>query len=91
MTHQSRSSLSEKELKKKTIYPKGEYIFRCFNTTPFSKVKVVIVGQDPYFNEKQANGLCFSVNKGVKIPPSLLNIFKEIILTDKINRVENTN
>ncbi|MBO9658039.1 MAG: uracil-DNA glycosylase [Chitinophagaceae bacterium] len=62
----------------KTIYPPGGYIFNAFNTTPFDQVKVVILGQDPYHGPKQAHGLCFSVQKGVPPPPSLMNIFKEL-------------
>jgi uracil-DNA glycosylase len=60
------------------IYPEQENIFAAFNLTPFSKVKVVIIGQDPYHGEGQANGLSFSVSKGIKSPPSLQNIFKEL-------------
>lgn len=62
----------------KIIYPKGQHIFNAYNTTPFHKVKVVIIGQDPYHGEGQAHGLCFSVQKGIKPPPSLVNIFKEL-------------
>jgi uracil-DNA glycosylase len=62
----------------KTIYPPGPQIFNAFEQTPFKEVKVVILGQDPYHGPKQAMGLSFSVNKGVAIPPSLINIFKEI-------------
>lgn len=62
----------------KTIYPPGKQIFAAFDATPFDKVKVVILGQDPYHGPGQANGLCFSVNRGVKPPPSLVNIFKEL-------------
>jgi uracil-DNA glycosylase len=62
----------------KTIYPPGPLIFNAFNTTPFNKVKVVILGQDPYHGPKQAHGLCFSVQNGVPPPPSLINIFKEL-------------
>jgi uracil-DNA glycosylase len=62
----------------KTIYPPGSLIFNAFNTTPFDKVKVVILGQDPYHGPGQAHGLCFSVQNGVPPPPSLLNIFKEL-------------
>ncbi len=61
-----------------TVYPKPKDIFRAFYETPFDKVKVVILGQDPYHNPNQAHGLCFSVPKGIKAPPSLSNIFKEI-------------
>jgi len=60
------------------IYPKDEEIFNALNLTPFKKVKVVIIGQDPYHSEGLANGLCFSVPKGKKIPPSLSNIYEEI-------------
>ena len=62
----------------KTIYPPGPQIFNAFNTTPFDKVKVVILGQDPYHGQGQAHGLCFSVQNGVTPPPSLVNIFKEL-------------
>ena len=60
------------------IYPPAKLIFNAFDHCPFDKVKVVILGQDPYHGIGQANGLCFSVNKGIPFPPSLLNIFKEI-------------
>ncbi|MBQ5895534.1 MAG: uracil-DNA glycosylase [Bacteroidaceae bacterium] len=60
------------------IYPPARLIFNAFDHCPFDKVKVVILGQDPYHGAGQAHGLCFSVNKGVQFPPSLLNIFKEI-------------
>ena len=66
------------EYKSNTIYPHPTKIFNAFNLTPFNKVKVVIIGQDPYHGKNQAHGLCFSVKDGVKIPPSLNNIFKEI-------------
>ncbi len=62
----------------KIIYPPGSLLFNAFNTTPFDKVKVVILGQDPYHGPGQAHGLCFSVQNGVAPPPSLLNIFKEL-------------
>jgi len=62
----------------KVVYPVANDIFRALNLTPFDKVKVVILGQDPYHGEGQAHGLCFSVNKNVKIPPSLVNIYKEL-------------
>jgi uracil-DNA glycosylase len=61
-----------------TIFPPGKLIFNAFNTTPFEAVKVVIIGQDPYHGPGQAHGLSFSVPQGVPIPPSLLNIYKEI-------------
>lgn len=59
-------------------YPPGSLIFNAFNLCPFDRVKVVIIGQDPYHEPGQAHGLCFSVNDGVRFPPSLVNIFKEI-------------
>lgn len=62
----------------KVIYPKGDEYFNAFNLTPFEKVKVVIIGQDPYHGPNQAHGLCFSVQPGIPFPPSLRNIFKEI-------------
>lgn len=63
---------------RKIIYPKGSEYFNAFNSTPFDRVKVVILGQDPYHGPDQAHGLCFSVPKGVDRPPSLVNILKEI-------------
>ena len=66
------------EYRQGTVYPPGKLIFNAFNLCPFDKVKVVIIGQDPYHGPGQAHGLCFSVNDGVKFPPSLQNIFKEI-------------
>ncbi len=68
----------EKEYSNKEIYPQPKNIFRAFNLCPFDKVSVVILGQDPYHKVGQANGLCFSVNNGIKLPPSLKNILKEI-------------
>ncbi|MDR1553977.1 MAG: uracil-DNA glycosylase [Prevotellaceae bacterium] len=62
----------------KIVYPSGKLIFNAFAKTPFDKLKVVILGQDPYHGAKQAHGLCFSVQRGVKPPPSLINIYKEI-------------
>ena len=62
----------------KTVYPPAKLIFNAFNSCSFDDVKVVIVGQDPYHEPGQAHGLCFSVNEGVQIPPSLLNIYKEL-------------
>ena len=62
----------------KTVYPRGADIFNAFNLTPFAAVKVVILGQDPYHGPNQAHGLCFSVRPGVDVPPSLVNIYKEI-------------
>jgi uracil-DNA glycosylase len=73
------TSFLKKEVESnKIIYPKGSLIFNAFNSTPFDKVKVVILGQDPYHNPGQAHGLSFSVPDGVKFPPSLVNIFKEL-------------
>ena len=60
------------------VFPPGKEIFAAFDATPFEDVKVVIIGQDPYHDVNQANGLCFSVRDGIPFPPSLLNIFKEI-------------
>lgn len=60
------------------VFPAGRNIFRAFDKCPFDKLKVVIIGQDPYHGDGQANGLCFSVNEGVPFPPSLKNIFKEV-------------
>jgi len=62
----------------KTIYPPGPLIFNAFNTTSFDKLRVVILGQDPYHNPNEAMGLCFSVPKEIKVPPSLKNIYKEL-------------
>ena len=70
--------LKEEKKAGKTIYPPGKLIFNAFNFTPFDKLKVVIIGQDPYHNPGQAHGLSFSVPDGVAPPPSLLNIFKEL-------------
>jgi len=61
-----------------TCYPKGSQIFNAFDSCPVSNLKVVIIGQDPYHGKNQANGLSFSVNKGISHPPSLINIFKEV-------------
>ncbi len=66
------------EYKHYTIYPEAQNVFNALNLVPFDKVKVVIIGQDPYHGPKQAHGLCFSVQNGVAIPPSLENIFKEL-------------
>jgi uracil-DNA glycosylase len=70
--------LREEKANKEIIYPPEKQIFAAFENTPFDKVKVVILGQDPYHGEGQANGLCFSVAPGVRVPPSLKNIFKEL-------------
>jgi uracil-DNA glycosylase len=66
------------EYQKHTVYPPGKEIFRAFDSCDFQQTKVVIIGQDPYHGPGQANGLCFSVADGVRMPPSLVNIFKEI-------------
>lgn len=66
------------EYKTSIVYPPPKYIFRAFEFTPFDQVKVVILGQDPYHGKGQANGLCFAVNDGVKLPPSVKNIYKEL-------------
>lgn len=71
-------SFVKSEYEKHTIYPSGKFIFSAFEHCSFNELKVVIIGQDPYHGPNQANGLCFSVADGVKQPPSLQNIFKEI-------------
>ena len=76
----------KKEYSDKTIYPEGKNIFRAFELCPFENVKVVILGQDPYHGPKQANGLCFSVNDGIALPPSLQNIYKEIATDLKVDK-----
>ena len=68
----------KQEYRQTTVYPPGPYIFNAFERCPFDKVKVVILGQDPYHEPGQAHGLCFSVQDGTPFPPSLVNIFKEI-------------
>lgn len=75
---QSLSDFIRSEYLRKTIYPKPENIFKAFWLTPFPEVKVVILGQDPYHGAGQAHGLCFSVADGIKPPPSLVNIYKEL-------------
>jgi len=67
-----------KEYETKTIFPPKGYIFNALKLTPYKNVKVVIVGQDPYHGVGEAHGLCFSVNPGIKVPPSLQNIYKEL-------------
>lgn len=71
-------SFVKTEYQTQVVYPPGKEIFRAFDCCDFDAVKVVIIGQDPYHGQGQANGLCFSVREGVKMPPSLVNIFKEI-------------
>ena len=75
---QTLTSFVREEYQTKTVYPPAKNIFRAFDLCPFDKVKVVIVGQDPYHSMKQANGLSFAVNEGMPLPPSLQNIYKEI-------------
>src|SRR5690606_17518082 len=75
---QLRAFLHEEKQAGKQIYPPGKQIFTALNSTPFDRVSVVILGQDPYHNPGQAHGLCFSVQPGVDPPPSLLNIYKEL-------------
>ena len=72
------AQLHQEKREARTIYPPGPLIFNAFNLTPFDKVKVVIIGQDPYHGPGQAEGLSFSVPHGVPLPPSLVNIYKEI-------------
>jgi uracil-DNA glycosylase len=71
-------SFVKEEYKSSSVYPPGKLIFSAFDHCCFDDLKVVIIGQDPYHGTGQANGLCFSVNDGIEIPPSLVNIFKEI-------------
>ena len=73
-----REFLKREKQARKVIYPRGDNIFHALNLTPLPDVKVVIIGQDPYHGPRQAHGLCFSVQPGVPLPPSLENIFKEI-------------
>ncbi|NOQ31063.1 MAG: uracil-DNA glycosylase [Helicobacteraceae bacterium] len=75
---QELQSFLNSEFKTHTIYPPKDHIFNAFNLTPFENVKVVILGQDPYHGKNQAHGLAFSVLNGIKTPPSLVNIFKEL-------------
>jgi len=75
---QLKAFLQQQKNNGKVIYPPGAQWFSAFNDTPFDKVRVVILGQDPYHGPDQAHGLCFSVLPGVKVPPSLANIYKEL-------------
>lgn len=72
------TSFVRQQYRSKEIYPPGKQIFAAFDCCPFDKVKVVVLGQDPYHEPGQAHGLCFSVQQGVRVPPSLQNIYKEI-------------
>ncbi len=76
--HQLKSFLVQQKKQGITVYPKGKDIFNALNSTALDEVKAVIIGQDPYHGPNQAHGLCFSVKKDVKIPPSLRNIYKEL-------------
>lgn len=76
--HALKAFLQQEKAAGKTIFPPGPLIFNAFNHTPFEQVRVVIIGQDPYHGPGQAHGLSFSVPSGVALPPSLINIFKEI-------------
>lgn len=71
-------NIINKEYKEKTIFPPKNYVFEALKRTPYENVKVVIMGQDPYHGEGEAHGLSFSVQKGIKLPPSLKNIYKEL-------------
>lgn len=84
-----RSFLSQEKAAGKIIFPPNPLIFNAFNQTPFDAVRVVIIGQDPYHGDAQAHGLSFSVPQGVALPPSLLNIFKEIASDLNINMSHN--
>jgi len=75
---QLKNFLKAEKANGKVIYPPGSQIFAALDACPFAKVKVVVLGQDPYHGGGQANGLCFSVNRGINFPPSLKNIFKEM-------------
>lgn len=75
---QELTSFVDEEYANNTVYPPSDLIFNAFNKCAFDDVKVVIIGQDPYHGPEQAHGLCFSVNEGIRIPPSLRNIYKEM-------------
>ena len=77
--YQKLMTFIDKEYQDKVIFPKKEDIYNAFTLTPFKEVKVVILGQDPYHDNNQAHGLAFSVKRGIKIPPSLRNIFTELL------------
>ncbi|GHE22727.1 uracil-DNA glycosylase [Halomonas urumqiensis] len=76
--HELRNFLAAEKAARKVIYPHSSDWFRAFELTPIDQVKVVILGQDPYHGPHQAHGLCFSVRPGVRVPPSLVNIYKEL-------------
>jgi hypothetical protein len=77
------------EYRTRQVFPPGRQIFAAFDAAPFDQVKVVILGQDPYHGIGQANGMCFSVNEGVPMPPSLINIFKEVHDASSVKLVGN--
>jgi len=81
----------KKEYSSQKIYPPHNLIFNAFNVTPITKIRVVIIGQDPYHQPGQAMGLCFSVPKGIKTPPSLLNIYKSLESDPKIKNFKRPN
>jgi uracil-DNA glycosylase len=81
-------SIVREEYNKKVIFPPANRVFYAFRETPYKDVKVVILGQDPYHGEGEANGLCFSVNRGIKMPPSLKNIYKELKDDLGIDRID---
>ncbi len=83
--HQLKAFLLQEKQNGQVIYPPSNEIFAALDLTPFDKVKVVIIGQDPYHGPGQAHGLCFSVNKNIPIPPSLKNIYKELVSDVGIN------
>lgn len=86
-----REFLQAERAAKKQIYPRGNEYFAALNACPFDRVKVVILGQDPYHGPNQAHGLCFSVRPGVPLPPSLLNIYKELEADVGIERPKHGN
>lgn len=75
--YQNLLAFLEEEYSEHEVFPPKNQVYNAFNTTTFENVKVVVIGQDPYHDVNQAHGLCFSVNEGIKLPPSLVNIFKE--------------
>lgn len=77
-TFQNLMDFLDAEYASQTIYPPADHVFNALNCTPYKDVKAVIIGQDPYHGPNQAHGLCFSVQPGIKIPPSLANIYKEL-------------
>lgn len=86
-----RQFLLERKRQGAVIYPPGDLIFNALNSTPFDSVNVVILGQDPYHGPGQAHGLCFSVKEGVAVPPSLINIYKELASDLRVDPPRNGN